>query len=97
MEAVKVSFIGIFSGLAGKTEARIKVKGLRTVDWLIRKIVKEVGKIEFKRALIDPELNDPKPNAVILVNGREIAALNGLKTKLRNGDEVVLIPVTHGG
>ncbi len=47
--------------------------------------------------LIDPELEDPRPNMLILVNGKEISVLNGLRTDIKNGDEIVLIPVVHGG
>ena len=51
----------------------------------------------LKRSLIDQQLEDPRPNALILVNGREISVLNGLETNLKNGDEIVLVPVVHGG
>ena len=53
--------------------------------------------VEAKRLLVDPELNDPRPNALILVNGKEINVLKGLETELKDGDEVTLIPVSHGG
>lgn len=33
----------------------------------------------------------------ILVNGRNIALLDGLETALREGDEVVILPPTAGG
>jgi molybdopterin converting factor small subunit len=47
--------------------------------------------------LIDPELENPRPNTLILVNGKEISVLNGLDTMLEDGDEVVFVPVVHGG
>jgi molybdopterin converting factor small subunit len=50
-----------------------------------------------KRILIDPELEDPRPNTLILINGREISVLNGLETMLKDGDEIVFIPVLHAG
>jgi len=51
----------------------------------------------LRRNLLDEQLEIPKPNALILVNGREISVLNGLQTKVTNGDEVVFVPVVHGG
>lgn len=33
----------------------------------------------------------------IIVNGRNIALLDGVKTALRDGDEVVLLPPSAGG
>jgi molybdopterin converting factor small subunit len=47
--------------------------------------------------LIDPELNDPRPNALILVNGKEISVLKGLETTVKEGDQIILIPISHGG
>jgi hypothetical protein len=32
-----------------------------------------------------------------MVSGTEVGALNGLDTSLRDGDEVVFLPVAHGG
>jgi len=54
-------------------------------------------KPELRRNLIDEELGDARPNALILVNGREISVMNGLNTSLKDGDEVILVPVAHGG
>jgi molybdopterin converting factor small subunit len=39
----------------------------------------------------------PTSNFIILVNEREISVLSGVKTKLHGGDEVTIIPVSHGG
>jgi len=47
--------------------------------------------------LIDPELNDPRPNVLIMLNKKEISALNGLETGVKDGDKLVLLPVSHGG
>ena len=33
----------------------------------------------------------------MLVNGREISVLNGLETRVNDEDEVVFVPVVHGG
>ncbi|MFX0092174.1 MAG: MoaD/ThiS family protein, partial [Candidatus Hodarchaeota archaeon] len=38
-----------------------------------------------------------RPNALILVNGKEISVLNGLETQVEDGDKIVLVPVSHGG
>jgi molybdopterin converting factor small subunit len=51
----------------------------------------------LKRTLIDPDLEDPRPNTLILVNGKEISVLNSLETILKDGDEIIFIPVLHTG
>ena len=50
----------------------------------------------LQRTLI-ADLEDPRPNTLILVNGKEISVLNGLETILKDGDEIVFIPVLHAG
>ncbi len=67
---------------------------------VVKDIVNELLKSstsEFREFLIDPELNDPRPNVLLVLNRTEIGALNGLDTEVRNGDKLILIPTSHGG
>jgi molybdopterin synthase sulfur carrier subunit len=80
---------------AGKSKLTLQFDKSTSIRDVITKIVDEKPKL--KRALIDPELNDPRTNSLILVNGKEIGILEGLDTKLEDGDELTLIPVVHGG
>jgi len=92
---VTVRFVGVFRSISGKKELTIKFRERDTVKTVIMKIIEELPGL--KRALIDPGLEDPRPNTLILVNGREISVLNGLETVLKDGDELVFVPVLHGG
>lgn len=92
---VDVRFLGIFRGFSGKSRITLKLKQ-PTVRKVIQKLADSLS-AEAKRLLVDPELNDPRPNALILVNGKEISVLKGLETEIKEGDEVTLIPVAHGG
>ncbi|MEM2105182.1 MAG: MoaD/ThiS family protein [Candidatus Bathyarchaeia archaeon] len=92
---VTFKFVGAFRSLAGKEKQTLRIGEAVLLREALRKIM-EKEKL-LKKALIDPELEDPRPNALILVNGKEISVLNGLDTVLTDGDEVVLIPVIHGG
>jgi molybdopterin synthase sulfur carrier subunit len=93
--AVTVNFIGVFRTVSGKNKLNIKIEKAISLREALKKIVEKTPSL--KRFLIDPELEDPRPNALILVNGREISILNGLETVLKDGDEVVFVPVIHGG
>jgi molybdopterin converting factor small subunit len=33
----------------------------------------------------------------MLVNGKDISVLDGVETLLKDGDEVTLVPILHGG
>jgi len=92
---VKVRFLGLFKKAYGKGETSLEVQEKARLSDLIGKLTELSPELE--RLLIDPELGNPLPNAVILVNGKEIGVLNGLKMEVRNSDEIVFIPVTHGG
>ena len=52
---------------------------------------------ELKKLILDGESLDPRPSTLILVSGREIGALAGLETRLKENDEMSLLPVAHGG
>ena len=93
--AITVKFVGALQHFSGAGELALDCKGYDSVGEVVHKLVKEMP--DIKRSLIDQQLEDPRPNALILVNGREIGVLNGLETKLKDGDEVVLVPVVHGG
>jgi molybdopterin converting factor small subunit len=51
----------------------------------------------LKRILTVAGLNEHSSSLLILVNEKDSSVLNGLETPLQDGDEVVLIPVIHGG
>ena len=93
--AITVRFIGAFRSISGKSKLSITIKNAVPLSRIITQVIEEQPKI--KRALIDPELEDPRPNTLILVNGKEISVLNGLDTMVENGDEVIFVPVVHGG
>jgi MoaD family protein len=91
---ITVKFIGALRHASGVDELTLDCK-----DVSIRELMDEITKATpaLRRSLIDQQLEDPRPNALILVNGREISVLDGLETSLKDGDEIVLVPVVHGG
>ena len=52
---------------------------------------------DLTQLLLDSQTSDPRPNALIMVSGREINSLNGLETQLLESDVLSLLPVAHGG
>jgi len=94
---VRVRLIGVLRNLAGKDSLEIEIQEDRTVAQVVEKLVDLVGRTEFEAAIIDRDLNDPTSNTLIIVNNKDISALNGLKTQLKDTDEIVLIPISHGG
>jgi molybdopterin converting factor small subunit len=68
-----------------------------TVRTVITEILSRHDSDELKKLVLDSETGDPRSNALILVSGREIGALAGLDTKLRDDDVLSLLPIAHGG
>ena len=93
---VEVRFLGIFQRLSGKKRFQVKLKEPATVRKLVMNLT-ETFSSEFKQVLVDSQLGDPRPNALILVGGKEIIVLQGLETEVRDSEEIVLVPVVHGG
>ncbi|MDH5481506.1 MAG: MoaD/ThiS family protein [Candidatus Bathyarchaeota archaeon] len=92
---VTVKFVGALRILSGKTKLAIEIKDDVPLRQILKKIVEKRPKL--KRVLVDPELEDPRLNTLILVNGKEINVLDGLETLLKDGDEIVFVPILHGG
>lgn len=94
---VKIKMMGLLKKVFGRNEVLIELnKSERTeLKEVILKLI-EISDV-LRDLLLDPELKDPRPNILVLVNGREISVLGGLEAEIRDGDEVVLIPVIHGG
>lgn len=93
--AITVKLIGALRHISGKNKLNVSHKQAMTLIGLIKTISEEVP--EMKPNIISQQASEPKANALILVNGREISVLNGLDTKLNDGDEVVFVSVVHGG
>jgi molybdopterin converting factor small subunit len=92
---VNVRLMGVFRVYSGRDSLTLKLE-----KPTVRQVVENVARFfppESKHVLIDPEVNDPRPNALVLVNGKEISVLRGLETRVNQGDKIILIPVSHGG
>lgn len=94
---VRVKLYGVLKTAANTDGLELDFDGPVSVRQLVSKLVNVIGRTEFERYLIDADLKDPRPNTLILVSGTEVGALNGIDTELRDGDEVVFLPVAHGG
>jgi MoaD family protein len=90
-----VKFVGALRHLSGKTQFAVNFQDGFSIKDLVEEISRELP--ELKHTFSDQILNDSRSNSLILVNGREISVLKGYETKLCDGDEIVFVPVVHGG
>jgi len=94
---VRVKLYGVLKTAANADRLELDFDDSPSVRQLVSKLLNVIARPEFERYLIDADLKDPRANALILVSGTEVGALNGIDTVLRDGDEVVFLPVAHGG
>lgn len=88
--------VKLFSGLQDYVgESKIKLSATK-IDTLLRKVVKEYGGLE-KEIYSDLEKKEVKSGINVMVNGRNIIYLNGLDTRLEDGDAVAIFPTVAGG
>ncbi|HTY75026.1 MAG TPA: MoaD/ThiS family protein [Candidatus Nanoarchaeia archaeon] len=92
---VQLKFLGALRHASGKDQVSLSCQDGTSVFELIKNASRR--KPALRRNLLDEQMDPPKPNALVLVNGREISILDGLETKVKDGDEIVFVPVVHGG
>ena len=92
---ISVRFIGGLFRVSGRNKLILNLKYGTDLRWAVERITQEFP--ELKATLIDLELQDPRPTTLIFLNGKEISILQGMETKLGNGDEIAFIPISHGG
>lgn len=91
-----VKFFGTYQRLSGKKRFQVRLQEPVTVREVIMKL-EETFSPEFSQVLQISKSDDHRPNSLILVGGKEISALQGLETMVNDSEEVILIPVAHGG
>ncbi|MCW4028413.1 MAG: MoaD/ThiS family protein [Candidatus Bathyarchaeota archaeon] len=92
---ITVKFVGALRHLSGKTQFTLNLPADATIKDAVEEICRQLPNV--KHVFSDQTLNSAQSNSLVLVNGKEISVLAGYQTKLRDGDEVVFVPVVHGG
>lgn len=82
--------------ILGKEVIEFSITEGTTVKSLVALMVEKWGS-RLAPYFADAEQNRPLPKIRILVNGRDIGFLNGMETELRDGDEILLLPLVGGG
>ncbi len=93
MADVILKLMAIFSTDVGLTE--INYQNVNILGDIINQFMKEYGK-KLRKSFVDPSGN-LESHIVILVNGRNYLFLDGLNTKLKDGDQIVISPPLIGG
>ncbi len=94
---IKVEYLGHIKNILGSgREEEIEVDDDSSIRDLLTALSEKHGD-SFKNAVYEAGGKDIKSNFMATVNGYLLNQLNGLETKLKNGDHVTLMPIVSGG
>jgi len=94
---VKVEYLGFIRNIIGLgREEEIDIGEGSSLADLLMMLSEKYGEA-FKKVLYEPGSTDVKSNFIVTVNGYLLNQLNGVETKLRHGDHVILMSIVSGG
>ena len=94
---VTVEYLGHIKNILGsRREEEIEIEDNSSISDLLVMLSEKHGE-SFKEAIYEAGGKDIKSNFIATVNGYLLNQLNGVETKLKNGDHVVLMPIVSGG
>jgi len=93
---VTVKFFALVRELTGKREEVIDLENQATVKTLLDKLVNEYG-AKFRDYLFDPASKEPRGHVQFLIDGRNVALMQGLNTVLKDGTSFAILPPVGGG
>jgi molybdopterin synthase sulfur carrier subunit len=94
---VTVDYLGSIKQTLGLKQAeQVKLKDDASVCDLLSLLAEKYGE-PFKKTVYEPKGLDLKPYYILSLNGLLLNQLNGIETKLKDGDRVILMPVVSGG
>lgn len=92
---VKVEFFATLREIVKEKSIIVELAENSTVQDLLADLIERFGKT-FKEAIYESKI-ELRNYIRILVNGRNIESIEGLKTKLNSNDEVAIFPPVAGG
>jgi molybdopterin synthase sulfur carrier subunit len=94
---VTVEYLGYIKQTLGVEQGEhVELKDDALIRDLLLLLAEKHGE-PFQKAVYEPKGVDLKPHYILSVNGLLLNQLNGIETKLKDGDHVVLMPVVTGG
>lgn len=93
---VKVEYLGFIKNMLKKRMEEVELTGGSSLDELLTTLSKRYGP-PFQKDVFEPGQEDVKTGFVVTVNGVLMGQLEGVDTKLKNGDHVILMSLMSGG
>jgi molybdopterin synthase sulfur carrier subunit len=96
MITIKVHSILGIKKILGKGKLDVVMPSGSDLEALITRLVRDYGET-LSTYLYGAEGQGILPHIRLMINGRDIEFLHGLKTDLHDGDEILILPPISGG
>ncbi len=93
---VRVHYLGLVKTYTKKAEDEVYFEKPPVLLDLLNKLAADFGR-QFVQDIFEPGAKDVKPMFTVMVNGIVMGQLEGVDTKLKEGDNVILMPLMTGG
>jgi molybdopterin converting factor small subunit len=93
---VKVHYLGLVKTYTKKTQDDLTLTEGNSLAELLNKLAADFGK-PFNPEIYEPAKREVKPMFVVMVNGVLADQLSGLDTMLKDGDNIIVMPLMTGG
>jgi len=93
---VKVHYLGYIRNMLRRKEEELELEKDTSLSELLNRLAGIHGD-PFKKEVFEPGLKDVKMGFAVTVNGTLIGQLDGVETKLNEGDNVILMSLMSGG
>ncbi|HLN89785.1 MAG TPA: MoaD/ThiS family protein [Candidatus Binatia bacterium] len=93
---VKVHYISLVKSYTKKSQDEFTFPSNIVLSELLDKIAESYGR-QFTAEVYDPLKKEMKPTFVAMVNGVLMDQLQGTKTPLKEGDNIILMSLMTGG
>jgi MoaD family protein len=91
---IVLKYMAVLKGLSEEPIKSISIEGNSLKDLLNYLRNKESPKV--KSRLFNEEGN-LRSDIVIFINGKDFNLTGGLNSKIKDGDEIIILPTVHGG
>lgn len=93
---IRVHYLGFIKNMLNKREEEFELREGALLSDLLNELAGTYGEA-FMKEVYEPGEKDVKTGFVVTVNGVLTDQLNGVDTKLREGDNIILMTLMSGG
>jgi molybdopterin synthase sulfur carrier subunit len=93
---VKVHYLGLVKSFTSKSQDELELEEGAPLSELLDKLAADFGK-PFNSEVYESAKKEVKAMFMVVVNGVLIGQLNGVDTKLKDGDNIIVMPLMTGG